>query len=254
MFGEEQQLAQLRAVIWDVDGTIAETERDGHRVAFNRAFEALGVAWRWDEGLYGRLLEVSGGYERLLHDMAQRPLAPSSPAAREALARRVHARKNIEYVELVAAGGIGLREGVRRLMDECRAAGVLVAIATTTGRANVESLFAREFGGNWELGFAAVLCAEDAPVKKPDPSIYIEALRRLGISAAEAVAIEDSPNGLKAAHQAGIRTLVTPSAYFLGEAFPEAALQVPGLDARVRVGASEFERCDLALLRTLVQP
>src|SRR5262249_30992666 len=82
----------LRALIWDVDGTLAETERDGHRVAFNDAFAAANLPWRWSVERYGELLAISGGYERLLHDIAQRNDAPRAAAEREALARELHRR------------------------------------------------------------------------------------------------------------------------------------------------------------------
>lgn len=204
----------LRALIWDVDGTLAETERDGHRVAFNGAFEDLGVPWRWDVATYGRLLRVTGGYERILHDMASRADAPTSRRERETLARELHRRKNALYEARVASGAIALRPGVRELIDECADEGVTTAIATTTGRGNVAALLRANLGAHWESCFGAVVCAEDAPVKKPDPQAYLLALRRLGVDAGEAIAIEDSPNGLVAARAAGIATLVTRSAYF----------------------------------------
>lgn len=209
----------LRALIWDVDGTLAETERDGHRVAFNDAFEACGVPWRWDAETYGRLLRVTGGYERILHDMATRPGAPASSRDRESLARELHRRKNALYEAFVAQGGVSLRPGVRELLDECARAGVTSAIATTTGRGNVAALLRATLGETWASCFAAVVCAEDAPRKKPDPQAYRLALGRLGCDAAEAIAVEDSPNGLAAARAAGIATLVTRSAYFRDCAF-----------------------------------
>nr|MCU0889753.1 HAD hydrolase-like protein [Rubritepida sp.] len=132
----------LRALIWDVDGTLAETERDGHRVAFNLAFEEHGLPWRWDAVHYGALLAVTGGRERLLHDMAARPDAPADADEREALARRLHATKTRYYTALVERGAIALRPGVHELLDECTAAGLPMAIATTTTRANVGALLA----------------------------------------------------------------------------------------------------------------
>jgi HAD superfamily hydrolase (TIGR01509 family) len=212
----------LRALIWDVDGTLAETERDGHRVAFNDAFEACGVPWRWDADTYGRLLQVAGGYERILHDMASRPEAPASPRTREALARELHQRKNALYEAHVAAAGIGLRPGVRELLNECASQGVRAAIATTTGRGNVNALLRANLGEHWGWRFQAVVCAEDAPRKKPDPQAYLAALRQLRCEAGEAIALEDSPNGLAAALAAGIATVVTRSAYFQHCAFDGA--------------------------------
>jgi HAD superfamily hydrolase (TIGR01509 family) len=212
-----------RALIWDVDGTVAETERDGHRVAFNLAFESFGIAWRWDVATYGALLHVTGGRERLLYCMEARVDAPPTAEAREALAQQIHQRKNQIYAQLVAAGGIDARPGVRRLMDECVRECVAMAIATTTSRSNVEALFSSLFGANWRQRFAAVVCAEDAPAKKPDPQAYHVALQRLGVAPGEAFALEDSPNGLHAARAAGIPCGITRSAYFADAVFDGAA-------------------------------
>jgi HAD superfamily hydrolase (TIGR01509 family) len=221
----------LRALIWDVDGTVAETERDGHRVAFNRAFEEAGLPWRWDVAEYAELLDVTGGRERILAYLRRRSDAPIGESGREALARQLHPRKNAFYAELVAQGGIRARPGVLRLMEDCRAEGVALAIATTTSRANVDALFASLLGGDWQTWFAAVVCAEDAPAKKPDPLAYRRALQRLGALPHQAFALEDSPNGLKAALAAGIACGVTRSAYFAAARFDGAAWVRDDLDA-----------------------
>ncbi len=221
----------LRALIWDVDGTVAETERDGHRVAFNRAFAEAGLPWRWGVAEYAELLEVTGGRERILTYLQRRGDAPAGATEREALARRLHPRKNAFYAELVAQGGIAARPGVRRLMDECRAQGMALAIATTTSRVNVDALFASLLGGDWQTWFAAVVCAEDAPDKKPHPQAYRLALQRVGVLPHEAFALEDSPNGLMAARAAGIACGVTRSAYFADAQFDGAAWVRDDLDA-----------------------
>ena len=219
----------LKALVWDVDGTLAETERDGHRVAFNGAFEALGVPWRWDEVRYGQLLHVTGGRERLLHDMASQPAAPVGTAQREDLAGRLHRLKNTLYARIVADGQIALRPGVAELMADCHAAGVPMAIATTTSRSNVEALLVAHLGPHWESGFGAVVCAEDAPRKKPDPQAYLEVLRRLGRSPSEVLALEDSSPGVQACRAAGVPVVVTRSVYF-AQADTTGALAVgPGL-------------------------
>ena len=204
----------LKALVWDVDGTLAETERDGHRVAFNAAFEAEGLPWRWDERRYGELLQVAGGYERLLEDMSVQPLAPAAPAEREGLARHLHRLKNERYARIVESGAIPLREGVRELIDDCTAAGLPMGIATTTTRANVDALLGVHLGPRWQQRFACVLCADDAPLKKPDPQIYRLAIERLGCRADEMLAIEDSSPGLRAGLAAGIAVLLVRSVYF----------------------------------------
>jgi HAD superfamily hydrolase (TIGR01509 family) len=238
----------LRALIWDVDGTLAETERDGHRLAFNQAFAAAGLSWHWSERRYGELLAVSGGHERLLHDMASRADAPATPAARDALARQLHRRKNAIYGALVARGAIALRTGVLRLIDEARHAGARHAIATTTSRANVQALLSRHLGTQWSDAFAAIVCADDAPLKKPHPMAYAIAIERLGLAPHDALAIEDSPNGLAAAQAAGMPVLVTRSAYFASfdtrhalavaadlDAPPTPAAPLPAMPAAPRV-------------------
>ena len=243
-------MSALRALIFDVDGTVAETERDGHRVAFNRAFAALGLPWRWDEETYGALLRVAGGYERLLSFLARQPQAPPIASEREALARAIHQRKNAEFAALLAQGGIVPRPGVRRLIDECAEQGVLLAVATTTGRANLDALFPHLFGAAWQRRFAALVCAEDAPRKKPDPQVYLIALQRLGIAPGAALAIEDSPAGLAAARAAGIACLITRSVYFADADFGGAAAVVGDLDA-APVWRCASPRVDLAALRAL---
>lgn len=244
----------LRALIWDVDGTIAETERDGHRVAFNRAFAAHDLRWHWDVPTYDRLLKVTGGRERLLHAMEARADAPSSHDARVDLARRLHATKNAIYASLVASGGIEWRPGVRRLMETCEAAGVIQAIATTTSRSNVDALMAATLGPGWTSRFGAIVCAEDAPSKKPDPQAYRIALDRLSIEAPDAVAVEDSPNGLAAALALGIAVVVTRSDSFREAAFAGAAAICDDLDSPVTWVGGPTPRVDLALLQALVGP
>jgi beta-phosphoglucomutase-like phosphatase (HAD superfamily) len=242
----------LRALIFDVDGTLAETERDGHRVAFNRAFAAHGLDWHWDVHAYGRWLRVAGGRERLRAYIDSRADAPHGDAARDALALALHQRKNAAFVALVEAGGIAARPGVLRLLDQCAAQGVAVAVATTTGRGNIDALFPQLFGAGWQARIAARVCAEDAPRKKPDPQVYDLALQRLGVDAAQALAVEDSPAGLAAARAAGLRCLVTRSAYFAGSDFTGAAAVVDDLDAAPAWPGAAGRRIDLDALRALL--
>ena len=204
----------LRAVLWDVDGTLAETEREGHRIAFNQAFSEHGLDWHWDVPRYGELLSVTGGRERILFDMPFHHDAPASAEQRESLALQLHRRKNRIYAELVAQGQVPLRDGVKDLWRSCLRAGVRLGIVTTTSRANVEALLGRHLGPDWSDRFACVICGEDVQAKKPDPEAYRLALQRLQLSAGQVIAVEDSPIGLRAADAAGIATVVTPSTYF----------------------------------------
>ncbi len=204
----------IRALLFDVDGTLAETERYGHLVAFNAAFAEAGVPWRWSEARYGELLRVTGGRERLLFDMTTQPEAPAHEPDRRELAARLHALKNRQYAAIVARGQLPLRAGVAELLEDCARAAVAVALVTTTSRSNVEALLACHFGPGWHKRFAALVCAEDAPRKKPHPQAYERALARLTLAAAAAVAFEDSPAGVAAAGNAGVSVVVTRSYYF----------------------------------------
>jgi HAD superfamily hydrolase (TIGR01509 family) len=204
----------IRAVLWDVDGTLAETERDGHLVAFNQAFEALNIPWRWNEQYYGELLTVAGGRERLLSDMQRQTRAPADPEERRILAERVHRIKNEIYSGIVARGGLPLREGVRELLEDCERAGLPMGIVTTTSRSNVEALLRAHLGKNWKSTFAAIVCGEDAARKKPDPQAYLAALETLKLLPQDAVALEDAPAGVSASQAAGVPVVVIHSHYF----------------------------------------
>lgn len=222
----------LQALLWDVDGTMAESERDGHRVAFNRAFEDAGLPWRWDVAHYGALLRITGGRERLLHDMASRGDAPALPDERLALAAELHRRKNAHYAEIVAAGQIPLRAGVIELIDEAAAAGLKQGIATTTSRANLQALLQHHLGPRWQAVFSTTICGEDVSAKKPDPEVYQRALTGLGVSFVDTLAIEDSPGGVTAARAARVPVIVTRSAYFADDMIDSAIAIGPGLHTR----------------------
>ena len=221
----------LKALLWDVDGTLAETERDGHRVAFNLAFEAFGLPLRWDDARYGELLRVAGGKERLVADLERRG-EPDSAEEREALATAVHARKNDFYGELVRDGRLDLRPGVRELMDECEAAGVTMGITTTTGEDNLDALLTRQLGAGWRERFATIVNGDHVAQKKPDPEVFERAVAELGIEPSAAVAIEDSPDGANAARHAGVPVIVTRSRYFRDARFAGAVAIGPGLHTR----------------------
>ncbi|GLK80946.1 HAD-IA family hydrolase [Methylopila turkensis] len=204
----------LEAVIFDVDGTLAETE-ETHRRALNETFAAFGLPWFWDQPTYRRLLRVMGGKERLRHFIEHdRP-----ERADAALARldEIHAAKNARYGAMARAGSVRLRPGVARLIAEARAAKLRLAIATTTSLPNVEALLVSTLGpGATEL-FEAIAAGDSAPAKKPAPDIFLLALERLALDPARAVAIEDTAEGLRAAKAAGLATLVTPSFYSEGQ-------------------------------------
>lgn len=216
----------LSAVFFDVDGTLAETEARGHRVAYNMAFKDFGLPIEWDHDLYGRLLAVTGGKERVRAYLAEHPELPQlDDDALEAL----HEAKAKHFDALVAGGAITLRTGVRRLLDDLRAADVAVSIATTSTLAAVDSLLSVNLGADWRTRFVELGLGDVVAKKKPDPEVYEWLLARQGLGPEQVVAIEDSRNGLLAAYGAGIATLVTPGEYTLDEDFSEARLVADSL-------------------------
>jgi HAD superfamily hydrolase (TIGR01509 family) len=192
------------ALLWDVDGTLADTELEGHRPAFNAAFRDAGLPWHWDPPTYRRLLSVTGGRERLAAFLEAETGLPSSPELLDTLV----SHKQAHYTRFVAEGRVSLRPGVARLIEEARRAGLIQGIVTTSGRAAVEALLEGVLG---ELGeaFRFRICGEDVSRKKPDPEAYRLARQRLALPAAAVLAIEDSPQGLAAATAAGVPCLVT---------------------------------------------
>ncbi len=219
----------LRALVFDVDGTLAETE-ELHRLAFNETFRAFALPWHWDAKLYRELLRVGGGRERLLHYMRAFRIGPSDPADAADLARRLHAAKTPAYQRLLAGASLKPRPGVGRLIAEARDERVKLAIATTSAGGNVVALIRSLFGADAPGWFAAVAAGEDAGVKKPDPAVFRVALERLGLPASDCVAIEDSAIGLRAARAAGLAALIAPSSFTGDDDFAGALAVVRDLD------------------------
>ncbi len=203
----------LKALLFDVDGTLADTERDGHRPAFNAAFREFGLDWDWDVARYGELLAVTGGKERMRYYVERFRPDYSKPSDFEDLIVALHKAKTRHYTELLAGGGIPLRPGVERLLREARTAGLILGVATTTTPENVTALLRHslaEDGGDW---FAVIAAGDIVPAKKPAPDIYVWAMRQLGLRPEECLAFEDSENGLRASLGAGIQTVVTINDY-----------------------------------------
>lgn len=219
----------LKALIFDVDGTLADTERDGHRPAFNQAFSEAGLDWHWDVALYGELLAVTGGKERMKHYIDQYRPDYNKPANFDAMVAELHRNKTRHYADLAAQGGIPMRTGVKRLLDEAREAGLRLAIATTTTPQNVTVLLEHSLGEGSTDWFEVIAAGDIVPAKKPAPDIYFYALEQMDLPASECLAFEDSENGLRASRAAGLKTLVTVNDYTLDHDFRGAATVLTSL-------------------------
>lgn len=212
----------IAALIFDVDGTLAETE-ELHRRAFNDTFSAEGLSWHWDRETYRELLKTTGGKERMrafIRDFSP-PDAPD-----EADIPRIHAAKTARYAELVASGALELRPGIADLMADARRHGVRIAVATTTNRPNVDALTMACFGKAASEVFDVIAAGDEVKSKKPAPDVFLLALERLGLQAQACIAFEDSRNGLLSAKGAGLKTVVSPGPYTEGQDFSEADIVV----------------------------
>jgi beta-phosphoglucomutase-like phosphatase (HAD superfamily) len=220
----------LEALVFDVDGTLADTE-SAHLQAFNHAFAEFGLDWHWDEALYTELLNISGGKERMLHywQTTQPPLRELSAMAMQETLNRLHELKTAAYEGAVNDGAVSLRPGVLELMDEALGQGLQLAIATTTSPVNIAALLRRAMGADWRLNFTAIGDASTAPIKKPDPQVYLQMLAALGLAPAQCLAFEDSSNGLRAATAAGLATVITPTRFTDHHDFADALRVLPDL-------------------------
>ena len=220
----------MSALIFDVDGTLAETE-EAHRDAFNEAFAEAGLAWHWDQYRYEDLLKVSGGKERIRHFVESEGIAVSGPL--DDLVRRLHAIKTRIYTAMALRGAIELRPGVAELIAAARARGIRLAIATTTSRPNVDALLAVTLGGADD--FEVIACGDMVESKKPAPDVYTLCLQMLDLPPASGLALEDSENGLTSAKAAGLRCVVTPALYTRTEEFLGADLLLDDLTDTKRI-------------------
>lgn len=201
----------IRAVFFDQDGVIADTERDGHRVAFNLTFKEFGFSDEWDVDYYHELLQIGGGKERIKHHWRTRGFSrPLSEEEIDGLIPVMHQRKTALFVEWLASGKLPLRPGIRRFMREAMDAGLQLAVCTTSAEQTARAVIATLLP---EIRFDLVLAGDVVARKKPDPEIYCLALSRLGLRPDEAFAVEDSRNGVLAAKGAGLKTLVTLNPY-----------------------------------------
>lgn len=240
------RIMSLRAVLFDVDGTLADTEALGHRPSYNRAFRSLGLAWRWGPKLYRRLLKLPGGRERLKYYVQhyQPDLGPEAAEAQgdlDAWVAKVHALKSQFFKRYMRRGRVPLRPGIARLMREARQKGVRLAIVTNASLKTLKPVLRYSMGPELAAEVEVIASGEEVPNKKPAPDLYRLAMRRLNLQPHECVALEDSEMGLEAAAAAGIPAVVTINSDTLEQDFSEASLVVsclgePGAPTRVLKG------------------
>jgi len=212
----------VKAIIFDVDGTLADTE-DAHRIAFNRAFAENHLDWNWDAALYDKLLKVTGGKERIKYFVSDFLNGYAQPENFDEFVKHLHKVKTAHYTAMLADGHIPLRPGIKQLINEAHANGIILAIATTTSPENVAGLLEVGLGRDWQSYFASVGCGDIVPLKKPAPDIYCWVLNDLGLAAADCIALEDSNNGLCSSLAAGIKTYITVNHYTRNQDFTGAA-------------------------------
>lgn len=217
-------MSELKALLFDVDGTLADTEKDGHLVAFNRAFEDAALDWNWSVELYGKLLEVTGGRERIKYYLDNFNQDFKRPDNLDDFIKDLHMAKTDYYVRLIAEGAVPLRSGVKRLINEARAEGLRLAIATTTTPANVEALLVNALDPDAMSWFEVIAAGDIVPAKKPAPDIYHYALEKLALSPEECIAFEDSENGIHSSMGADLKTIIAINGYTHDQDFTGAAI------------------------------
>jgi len=247
------------ALIFDCDGVLADTERDGHRPAFNETFAEAGLPVRWSEEEYGVKLRIGGGKERmaslLTDEFVRENGLPADAEGQKELLAGWHKRKTAIYKEMVRAGKLPGRPGIARIVDEALAAGWALAVASTSAEESVRAVLEHVVGTETAARFD-VFAGDVVPAKKPDPAIYLLALERMGVAPGDAIVVEDSRNGLLAAVGAGLPCVVTVSGYTADEDMSEAVLVVsslgePGEPARVLANRSAARPGDHVTLADL---
>ena len=252
-------MAKLEALLFDVDGTLADTERDAHRVAFNLAFKEAGLDWDWTVPLYGELLAITGGKERIKHYIDNYLNGFTYEGDLPAFIRSLHESKTEYYKKVLAEGDIELRPGVERLIREARDAGLKLAIATTTTPENVEVLIKHTLGLDALNWFEVIAAGDIVPAKKPAPDIYIYAMEQMGVTPEQCLAFEDSENGIHSTNDANLCTVITVNDYTRDHDFNGAALVIDQLgDANspftvISGDAGEHQYFDVALAHDIHQ-
>lgn len=218
----------MKALIFDCDGVLVDTERDGHRVAFNRTFTKKGYPFSWSVDEYGQLLKVAGGKERMRYYFDQVSW-PDDVTDKDLLIKELHRIKTDIFMEIITDGELPLRSGIARLIDEAIEKKIMLAVCSTSNERAVAMIIETMLGAGRKSHFRAILAGDMVSKKKPDPEIYILALQALEIKPDECVVVEDSRNGLLAARAAGMKCIITTNGYTENESFEEADLVVPEL-------------------------
>jgi HAD superfamily hydrolase (TIGR01509 family) len=249
----------LPALIFDCDGVLADTERDGHRPAFNETFAEVGLPVSWSEQDYAQKLRIGGGKERmaslLTDEFVRANGLPTDAAAQKELLADWHRRKTARYKEMVDAGRLPGRPGIARIVSEAIDAGWTLAVASTSAEESVRAVLEHAVGAEHAARFS-VFAGDVVPAKKPDPAIYVLAIERLAIAPEDAIAVEDSRNGLLAAVGAGLACVVTVSSYTAEEDMSEAVMVVsslgdPGQPAVILANRSGAQPGELVTLADL---
>ena len=210
-------MSELKALLFDVDGTLADTERDGHRVAFNLAFDDAGLGWHWSEDDYGWLLQVTGGKERIRFFIEQKHPPLPADVNLDSMIPELHQSKTAHFTRLLGEGRIPLRVGVERLINEARASGMRLAIATTTTPANVTALLENTLGAESIDWFEVIAAGDVVPAKKPAPDIYQWAMQQMQLQPAECIAFEDSENGVISVKDSDIKAIIVTTNHYTEE-------------------------------------
>ncbi len=228
MTGMDTEMAKLKAIIFDVDGTLADTE-EVHRLAFNETFAKFGLDWHWSPELYISLLAISGGRRRIRAYADQHKNDPAVPTDLDDFAKTLHRDKTQRYARMIVEGHVALRPGVWRLLQEARKQRLKLGVATSTAMSNVEVLLHQNLPAGWESWFDCMETCEVIGEQKPSPAIYQAVLKVLDVPAELTIAIEDTENGLRSATGAGLKTIITQHYFTQHHDFTNASLVVNNL-------------------------
>jgi len=248
----------LEGVIFDVDGTLADTE-EIHRQAFNLAFEQFDLDWDWTPGLYEELLRISGGRERITYYGADLRENFQSDTEFRNYVLNIHGVKTEIYRDLLHSGAVKLRPGVERLLEECRRENMIMGIATSSKYANLKTLLDQNLGSEWPTWFETIKTCDSVDEKKPSPAVYLAVLKELPVPSNRCIAFEDTENGLGAATGAGICTIVTTHFFTRNHHFPNAGMVVdhmgePGMPFKVAAGdAKDDHMVTLSLMNRVLR-